>query len=300
MSELIYLKHWQIDFDKWDKTILSSKTPLVFAESFYLNATSGNWGALVTKNYATVMPITFKKKYTQTYLSQPPFTSQLGIFGENNYDIETQFLSFIISKYNFIEIELNHLNTTESKFKSDKKTFVIADFLLFNYNDNTKRNIKKALANNYVIKHVDEKDVMNLSEKFVNHFLKSELSVKQKHINIFNSLLLSALNEKKLTSFIACDINGNIKAIAHFICNNFHALYLKGCVINKAENNGSMHFLLDYAINYFKDKSCVFDFGGGANSTTLANFYKGFGAQPQNYSQFKVNNLPFIFKFLKK
>ena len=73
-----------------------------------MNATSPNWDALILNDYETVFPLPIKSKFGFTYLSQPPFTSQLGAFGKLNLDIEFLFFNYIISHYKLIDLELNN------------------------------------------------------------------------------------------------------------------------------------------------------------------------------------------------
>ena len=85
--------------------------------------------------------------------------------------------------------------------------------------------------------------------------------------------------------------------MAHFISNGKHVVYLKGT--NFDRNSGSMHFLMDRAIQFFKAENLkMFDFGGG-ESDSMAQFYLGFGAKELIYKTYKVNNLPKVIKWLK-
>ena len=63
MNQIKHIKHQNIDFEKWDKTILSSVYPLVFAQSFYLNATCPQWDALIIGDYESVFPLTYNTKF---------------------------------------------------------------------------------------------------------------------------------------------------------------------------------------------------------------------------------------------
>ena len=56
---------------------------------------------------------------------------------------------------------------------------------------------------------------------------------------------------------------------------------------------------MKHAIDFFADKSLMFDFGGGTKQG-LANFYMGFGGQAMTYSFLQVNKLSWLIKFLKK
>lgn len=114
------LKHSEIDFLKWDTTILKSTIPFVFAQSYYLNATCPNWEALIIGDYESVFPLTQNIKFGISYLYQPPFTPQLGVYGKINTQIEETFFNYLSSHYKFIDIELNASNTFISKEHSKK------------------------------------------------------------------------------------------------------------------------------------------------------------------------------------
>jgi len=300
MKKINHITHENIDFDKWDKTVLSSEFPLVFAQSFYLNATSPNWNALVINDYESIFPLTIKSKFGYNYLPQPPFTSQLGVFGKVNNEIEKMFYDYIKLNFKLIEIELNASNKLITENTFAKKTFVINYKNEFEYNQNTKRNIKKANDNKFKVELVVEDDYLQLSKQIINPFLINEIGLSNSIVNIFNDLLISSIYNKKLIVFKTIDSQNNIKAIAYFIYNEKHALYLKGVSVNKTENNGSMHLLLDYAINYFKKRVLCFDFGGGSLNLRLAQFYSGFGATELNYNFLKINDLPIFINWMKK
>jgi len=297
--KLKHLKHNEIDFEKWDKTILSSETPLVFGQSFYLNATCPNWEALVINDYETVFPLTVKTKFGYSYLPQPPFTSQLGAYGIVSSERLKVCLEYIINYFKLIEIELNSSNLIDSELKRDKKTFVINYNEEIKYNQNTKRNISKAKDLGLTIEEIPNDQVILLSKQKLNPFLSHDLKLSYSVIRKYESLLINSLQCNYLYAFKVVDKSSTIKAIGHFICNGKHALFLKGTNFDKKENSGSMHLLMDYAIQYFANKALIFDFGGGSNSEGLANFYRGLGGKELIYVTLKVNKLPRLINFLK-
>lgn len=299
MRQLQYIKHIDIDFKKWDIAILSSEFPLVFAQSFYLNATSPNWDALVIGDYECVFPLTIKSKFGFRYLPQPPFTSQLGAFGKVNSEYEQLFFNYILSNFKLIELELNASNKLISEYISPKKTFIIKYGNEYKLNQNSKRNIARAEENSFEVKQIPDTEVLNLSQKLLNPFLLNDLHLPTSHIALFEQLLCNAQKEKMLYSFKTTDKFNKTVAIAHFVSNGKHTLFLKGTNFDKAENSGSMHLLINFAVNYFADKSVLFDFGGGSNSEGLANFYKGLGGEIQSYSFLRVNKLPWLIKLIK-
>lgn len=300
MSALQFVKHKDINFKKWDQVILSSALPLVFAQSFYLNATCPDWGALVVGDYESVFPITAKKKLGYEYFPQPPFTSQLGVFGKVNPEVEKIFLEYILQNYSLIEIELNATNKIQSEFITPKNTFLYAYSNGANkQNQNTKRNIARAKEAELKVVQVHKNEIFSLSSSCLDPFLSDTLHLSKIEVQIFNDLIKSADKQNYLYTFKVTNQENAIKALGHFICNGKHALFLKGTNFDRSDNSGSMHLLMQYAIEFFSDKASFFDFGGGSNSKGLADFYKGFGGEIMEYSFLRVNKLPWLIKLIK-
>ena len=296
--QLRHIKHADIDFEKWDQVILDSELPVVFAQSFYLCATCPEWDALVIGDYETIFPLTHKKKFGFFYLPQPPFTSQLGAFGNITNERLKLFFDYIFSHYKLIEIELNQLNHFHSEHLTIKHTFFIDYKTEIIYNQNTKRNISKAIRLGLKVKEIFKNDILKLSHQYLNPFLSEQFGLSKSTLGKFEQLLKNAMTQNLLRTFAVYDSEDQLRAIGHFICNEKHILFLKGTNFDRKDNTGSMHYLIDFAINFYKDKALFFDFGGGFHSKGLADFYKGLGGQKFNYSCLKYNHLPKLLKFL--
>jgi len=299
VSKIRHIKHSEIDRAKWDQTILSSVYPLVFAQSFYLDATFPGWDALVIGDYESVFPLTQKEKLGIRYLHQPSFTPQLGVYGKTGAGIEQQFFDHITAHYRLIEIELNAANTLQSKDHVPKQTFVIDYSKGYKLNQNTKRNVAKALEHQLLFERIPEAELLSLSQQYLNPFLKKQLRLSPVVIARFDALLRSAMAAGTLYSFRVTDPEKKLLAIAHFISNGRHTVYLKGINFDKEVSLGSMHLLNSSAIQFFSDKAQLFDFGGGTKES-LANFYKGFGAVALPYQALRYNRLPWLVNVLKK
>jgi hypothetical protein len=291
------IRHSEIDLSKWDNAIENSDHPLVFAQSFYLNAVCPDWKLIADKDLKTFMPVTEAKKFGIKYLIQPPFTPQLGVYGKTNEKTFHEFFDVLRSQYKFISIELNSGNNSFHSGKS-KKTFVIDLEKELQFNSNTKRNISKAIKANLKVEVIPDEQILTLSRKLVDPFLKDKLKLPAKHIKIFSQLISNALEANKIKCLVTKDESGEIHAIAHFIFNSKHAVYLKGTSFEKEK--GSMHLLMDAAIKMFrKEKLKNFDFGGG-QIASLAQFYSGFGAEEVEYKIYFYNKLPRAISWLKK
>ncbi len=292
------IAHEAIDMVKWDKMIRNSSHPLVFAESFYLNATSPGWSALVSGNYDSGMPITAGKKAGISYFMQPPFTSQLGVFGNYQQAQVQNYLTIAKEHFSYIAIELNAGNILTGKDAGIRRTFVLPAVEKSACNENTKRNIARAKKNEIIVRSCSLLEELQWSEKYIQPFLKNELKLGLKERSRFRSLIRSASECQHLKSWVALNENQKICAFAHFVSNGKHALYLKG--VNLDKNSGAMHLLMEEAIQHYrKHASWQFDFGGG-KSENLATFFRGFGAKELNYPTWKLNALPFPLKLLKR
>jgi len=300
LLSLHYIKHKDIDFKKWDNVILGSEIPTVFAHSYFLKAMCPSFDALVINDYESIFPLTWKRKFGILYLPQPYFTSQLGAFGVINDEREKLFHQYILKHFKLIEIELNSANHVQSKFIRNKNTFVIEYAKGFGFNQNTRRNISKAKEKGLKVEEVSPNEIILLSENFLNPFLLKELNLPILEVNRFGDLLENCISEKSLYTLKTENEKNEVKAIAHFVYNSRYALFLKGTNTNKADNSGSMHLLLEQAINFFADKVECFDFGGGSVNEGLANFYKGLGGTQRDFSFLRVNNLPKVLKVFKK
>jgi hypothetical protein len=295
---ILHVTRDDLDVKKWNEAILRSEFPLVFAQAFYLDATSPGWSALVANDYQAVMPVTAKKKYGIRYVIQPPFTSQLGLFGPEAGSKVKAFLSALEKEYKYIDIELNASNSEQLPGAKNKRTFVIRFKSDFSYNSNTRRNIAKASKLGLKVEEIQGARATGLSKKHIHPFLKNKLEIKPAHIRFFEKLIENSLEQDHLRTFAVRDEGQKLCALAHYISNGRHALYLKGT--NTDRNSGSMHLLMHHAVEFFREKKVeLFDFGGGQNDS-LAQFYQGFGAKELNYKIFRVNRLPGVIRWLKR
>lgn len=299
MSKIRIVEHRDIDQKKWDKAILSSPFPLVFAQFFYLNATAPNWKALVYDNYKAVMPLTHSKKMSISYLHQPPFASQLGIFGKLLKKEKEEIVEWLKLHYKFIEIELNASCELDYDTK-DKITHVIDMKRNLKFNENTRRNISKASKLGLNVKEIESiNEAVKIAHSKLFPWLKNTHKTPEKHLKLLLKLIKAAHLNNALRAFVTIDQSGERLAVGYFIYNQFHCVFLKGFAYNKKDNTGSMHALLAYALEYFEDKVELFDFGGGA-SEGLSTFYKGLGGKELKYQVLRVNDLPWPLKILKK
>ncbi len=303
--EVKYLKHNEVDIEKWDNCIAGSINGIVYAYSWYLDVVCETWAALVYGDYETVMPLTFNKKYGISYLYQPSFSQQLGIFSSQNLSekIVSHFISAIPKKFNFVEINLNKFNLI-SEFKNIKVTQnttyeleLIKDYesLFRRYKNNTIRNIRKAIQNKIsIVAGLKPNDVINLI-----YSSGSTPTYKETDLAIIRKLIAGAARKKSGQLYGAYTNKNSLCAIGFFVHSNKKVCFLLSVANHEAKETGAMFLLIDEFIKQYASRNMILDFEG-SNIEGIARFYAGFGAKPFNYPSIKINKLFYPLRWLKR
>ena len=109
-QEIKYIKHENIDSEKWNRCVVNAPNSRFYSNDWHLDRTAEVWDALVWGDYEFVMPLTFRKKLGISYLYQPLFCQQLGIFPSPPSVIATHFYNSAVKKFRYCDIQLNTQN----------------------------------------------------------------------------------------------------------------------------------------------------------------------------------------------
>ena len=297
---ITYLKHTEIDKHKWDACIAKASNSLVYAYSWYLDVVSPNWDALVLNDYEAIMPITHRRKYFISYLFQPFFTQQLGVFSrlETPDFIVQKFIDAIPSKYKFIDINFNEDNNAKGLI--EKKNFILpidetyAD-LFAAYKGQAKRNIKKAKEQNLYLQVLPYKQSVDF---YVKHKGAATKGVTAKDYLMLKQLYKICNKQNMLLSMGVFSKQFGLVATGVFIINEDRVIFHLGTSDSKGKEIGAMHFLMDGVIAQLAGKNSFIDFEG-SEKEGIARFYKSFGAFKRPYFKYKINTLPKILAWLK-
>lgn len=301
-----YLNHKSINKKKWDELISSSPQEIVYAYSWFLDCVCPDWEALVKDDYEAVIPLTQNKKASVSYLYQPFFTQQLGVFSKKEMDEKAvdEFLENIPDKFRFVEINLNTKNIFSSKdFKHEKKIthhlFLSKphDKIQARYNENTKRNLKRAIKHELKISpSIKPVELINMFRKTQG---KKISELKKQHYTLLENLMKKSLQLKRGKLVGTKDETGKWCAGCFFVYGKNSIINLFPASTDAAKQNGAMTFLIDSCLKENEMSGKNFDFEG-SNISSIARFYKGFGAAEVNYFRIRRNQLPWLFKWLKK
>lgn len=301
-----YIPAHQIDKPSWDKCIRSAVNGNIYAYSWYLDLMCDSWDALVADDYNAVFPLTFKQKAGITYLYQPFFTQQLGIFSINHLTPESveQFLQAIPAKFRFAEINLNTFNKAdEVRWKIKKSINHELDLIETyeqikrGYSENTRRNIARAAKNGITIStNVKPEEIITL---FRNNKGRNISQLGEYDYRRLLRLIYQCLHDHKAICYGAYTSNNTFCAGAVFVFSHRKAVFLFSAVSEEARTSGAMSFLIDRFIQDSSGNHLTLDFEG-SNDANLARFYRSFGAKVITYPSLRFNRLPLHLSMLMK
>lgn len=300
------LKHNEINKRRWDDCINKSFNGNVYALSWYLDIVHPNWNALIENDYERVMPLTNSKKLGLSYMFQPFFVQQLGVFSTSQLSQEDvdNFINAIPQQYLLTQYRLNSYNKVD--YDSDiiaKHRNVELDliydyqYLYNNYNNNTKRNLAKAEAAGLSINNnINPEIIINL---FRNNRGKDVKHWKDKEYNRLLELINTAISQECCFTIGINDLDNNTIAGAVFMHSHDRIIFLFSGSDEAHKDKHALTMLLDNVIREFSETQYTLDFEGSDNDG-LARFYKGFGGAEVFYPEVKYNNLKGILKFIYK
>ena len=295
-----YYQRPDIDIDAWDNCIGLADSPLIYARSVYLDSMASNWDGLVLGNYQAVMPLCWRKKLGVSYLYQPAFTAQLGVFGKSiTMQTVMNFLAAIPSRFKLWQFPLNHTNIADAEAYDYviRKNYILAlnkDYgaLSSAFNSNARRNITKARKSSLVVQtEISHHEIIDMARQ-------QQANVSEDDLGRFR-MLCDRLHSANITRCYAVVTGaGTVLSAAIFFEDRNRAYYILPFNEPESRSIGSSHLLIDQFVRDHAASSNILDFEG-SDIEGVEFFYKGFGAVEENYPMLMQNNLPFPLKLFK-
>jgi hypothetical protein len=220
-----FVENQDIVKKKWDKCIAFSVNERFYAYSWFLDIAAPGWDALILDDYQAVFPVLKAKKFGVTYVFQPFFTQQLGLFTPLliSTDLVESFLHKLFELFPFVEINLNAHNKVNysHKYADSKINYeldLISPYSLLkkNYSSNTKRNLKKAhKASLSIFKNIRPELVTQLFRNDKGKTLK--VYTNNDYLK-FNQLAYKAIEKGKAEVWGAYSQQNTLLASAIFFC----------------------------------------------------------------------------------
>jgi hypothetical protein len=294
-----YLRRKHIDETKWNNCINHSFNGNLYGYSWFLDIVAGEWDALVENDYERVFPLVQRKKFGISYIYQPFFTQQLGLYSTTKLDAEVlgTFIKTIPKKFKQVEINLNTLNKAEGPSiklipQLNHELDLIHSYeIREGYSVNLVRNLKKPeKAGLAISKNIKPDDIIDLFRK--------NRGKEITHLGDKDYLKLKRIAYTCMYKGIAniqgvYDQHNQLCAGAFFILSNNKAIFLFSGLSEEGREAGAMPFLIDSFIREHAGRHLTFDFDG-SNDPSLARFYKSFGSKECTYQRIEINRLPFV------
>lgn len=303
---ITYITHNQIDKQHWDDCIEQSPNGNVYALSWYLDIVHPCWEALVEDDYVSVMPLTGNKKFGVSYLFQPFFVQQLGVFSKETISAEKicRFINAIPEKFKFAEIKLNSGNLFSSDYENiDNHRNIELDLsydyavLSRNYSSNTKRDIAKARSAGITI--TDDATPAEIIRLFRNNRGKEVKHWGDDEYERFLRLVAEALKRGHCFIKGAKNTDNQLVAGAIFMTSHNRIVFLFSGADELNKEFHALSFLIDETIKEYSGTGITFDFEGSDNDG-LARFYKGFGGHEVSYPSLRFNKTRGILRIALK
>lgn len=290
------VKRKQLEEKKYNICIENSLQSRIYAYSWYLDIVTDNWDVLVLNDYEAVMPLPWKKKYGLSYVTQPFFCQQLGVFSLEDLSNETinRFIESIPRKFVKVVLQLNSDNIISHSKITKRNNYVLPlqnsfDNLFKNFYKGRKNALKKSKRNLLYVDKVDFNSLLKIAKKEYNHLIYSD--------NDYNKLNLLAVTLKKNKKGILLgvyDKNNSLLGGVLFLKDNFRITYLFSVMNKKGKNLNAATFLISSVLKEYSEQKYLFDFEGSIN-VNIAGFFRSFGATSEIYNRLKVNAIQRIF-----
>ena len=304
--EIRFVSNNDIDREKWDQCIAQSPFAIAYAYGWYLDRICRKWDALIGGDYQYVMPLVNNSKFGISYIYQPFFTQQLGIF--SGLPVESaiigQFLNAIPKQFRLTDMNLNLGNPILSEHFSTRNNTTYhlnlqpeISEIRAAYNSNTRRNIQKAIQNKVSISQLSD---VPLFIEFTQANLKEKSTeIKSRHYSALQEVANYALHNNLGEIYVARNPENKLLASVFFVQTNQASIYLAASSNQEGIEKSAMFLLIDTFIQKNAGSMMSIDFEG-SNIPGVARFYAGFGGLPKTYFSVHQNRLPKLLRILKK
>ncbi|RIJ37800.1 GNAT family N-acetyltransferase [Pontibacter oryzae] len=310
------LHHNQIDKTAWDVCVHNLAQRQVYALSWYLDIVSPGWQALVMKGetgeYVAVMPLPVRKKYGISYLQQPLFCQQLGLYTTctlSDSQLGT-FLELIQAKFGYTAgyafstdntLVLNQISGGQDwgKLYTHHLSLQLPYPQIWQgYTRDRKYNLNKARRAN--LKLINSQDIEPLISLFRENIAHKVYGGVAEQAYIMLRRLFTACLEKGIAQLMyATTETGNILAGGLFVYYGGHIIYLFNAADAKGRQLNARTLILDNVIQRNAETSMVLDFESPMIES-IAGFYKSFGSEAIPFYEWRYNRLPLPIRLLKQ
>ncbi|MFT4521604.1 MAG: hypothetical protein ACI8ZN_000541 [Bacteroidia bacterium] len=266
----------------------TSEGNLPYALSWYLDITSnGKWNALVLDDYQAICPLPFNRKlfgFQQIY--QPPFTQQLGVFGNAlTAEIVQKFLDAIPRQYKRVHFNINFHNANLLELAERRTNLVLNlnksyEEIRANYHKSLRKRLNK--TSNLIFEEADSPTEL---VEFYRSSLSARVHLPTSYFQRIENLITHALASKRGNIYRILDEAGDCLALSFFLNVNGRVINLFGASNESGRLEFAMHKMLDEVIQLHTESNATFDFEG-SEIKGVKLFFESFGSVNEPYGSF--------------
>lgn len=297
--EIRYLKHNEIDIQKWDRCIKKSVNGTIYGYSWFLDIVSEDWDALVDEKYETVMPITYKKVMGIKVLVQPPYATNLGVYSVNVLDelIVNAFAAKIPENIRYIHINLSKFNKIASQFYKLQHGIVYEldlirsyEKITSRYSDRMKIALKEAVNNRIsVVAGMNSVDFISIYLKEKGFFWKL---LFWKRIKKIRMIIAASVKYRVGHIFGAYTRENNLCAAALFVWSHQKIFFLALGIDKVGKRENALEMLIDEVIRLNAGQSVTLRFEH-SSQPKYGHLYSGLGGKKYEFIKIRKYNFPF-------
>lgn len=262
-----------------------------------MDAMAKQWSGLVLNDYEAVMPLSWNKKYGITYLYQPPFVQQLGIYSKTAVSTAVQelFITAAKQRFRFAEIFVN------VSFGEARTNFILPlnrpyQQIRQDYKKDLFKNLKH--ADSFLLHYEATNDIAAAVDLYQVYYAARTPHVKQRDYEQLVTACATAQQHDMLRIRKVVDEKNSILAIALLLKDNQRLYNILSTVTTAGRQCEANHYLFDQLIQEFSGQQLTLDFEG-SSIAGIADFYKKFGAVDEPYFFLRYNHLPWPLKYFK-
>lgn len=265
-----------------------------------------------TGEYVAVMPLPVRKKYGISYLQQPLFCQQLGLY--TTYTLSDSqlgtFLELIQAKFGYTAgyafstdntLVLNQISGGQDwgKLYTHHLSLQLPYPQIWKgYTRDRKYNLNKARRENLTL--TNSQDIEPLLSLFKQNIARKVYGgVAEQAYTMLRQLFTVCLRKGIAELIYATTKNGDTIAGGLFIHYGRHIVYLFNAADTTGRQRNARTLILDNIIQRNAETSKVLDFESPMIES-IAGFYKSFGSEAVPYFEWHYNFLPWPIRLLKQ
>jgi hypothetical protein len=293
---IAYLKHEEIDRNRWDSCLSEMTEVKPYPWSWYLDIMAPGWEALIDDDYDSVFPLPGFRKFGFNYIATPVFLQQLGAFtpdGDAERKAE-EFISFIPGSYRLVDLNIAQKIKTEKYRVTPRSNFELRldrqyEEIWFSYMSDCRRNIN--IARRYPQEIADDVKPQEVISLFRNNIGKRAGVIRDTSYRRLHTLMDHCTGTGKGKLLGVRSPKGKLLWGIFTIETGDRITLLFTAGSRKSRELRTSYHVIDHIIKANAGTGKTIDFAG-SSVPSIAIFMKSFGGTDNTYYRLYSNMLP--------